>query len=103
MARIMGLALASLAAVASLATPVQAALIAEWRLDENPITTDVTVAIDTTGNWNGIYKDSSFFGASDAVSVTGHDGVENSAVKFNKDQYIEIATPLDPNDPNYKG
>ena len=97
------LVLPSMALIAVISTPVQAALIAEWLLDENPITTDVTVAIYTTGNWNGTYKDGAFFGAGDAISVTGHDGVPNSAVQFTKDQFVEIATPLDPNDPNVVG
>ena len=102
MASRLSLALASMA-VALFAANAQAALIAQWLLDENPITTDVTVASDTTGNWNGTYKDSAFFGAGDAISVTGHDGVPNSAVQFTKDQFVEIATPLDPNDPNVVG
>ena len=97
------LVLPSMALIAVISTPVQAALIAEWLLDENPITTDVTVASDTTGNWNGTYKDSAFFGAGDAISVTGHTGVANTAVQFTKDQYVEIASPADPNDPNDLG
>ena len=97
------LVLPSMALIAVVSTPVQAALIAEWLLDENPITTDVTVASDTTGNWNGTYKDSAFFGAGDAISVTGHTGVANTAVQFTKDQYVEIASPADPNDPNDLG
>lgn len=59
---------------------------------------DTTVAADTTGNWDGVYHDSSFFASGEATSVTGHDGVPNSAVKFNKDAGMQILTPTDPND-----
>ena len=96
---------ASMAVVAMFSAQAQAAIVAQWLLDENPITTDATTAIDTTGNWNGTYKDGAFFGAGDAISVTGHTGVANTAVRFTKDQFVQIDTPLpdDPMDPNTPG
>ena len=96
----MSLALASMAVVALLAANAQAAIIAQWLLDEDSIARDVTIAADTTGNYDGTYHDGAFFGQSDPSSVTGHDGTPNSAVQFTKDQYVEILAPADPNDPS---
>ena len=77
----------------------QGAIVAEWLLDENSITSDATEAVDTQGNWNGLYKDGAFFGAGDATSVTGHDGTPNSAVKFTKEQYVAIEALPDSSNP----
>ena len=87
------LALFSMALFAVVSTPVQAALIAEWLLDETDISLGTTVAVDTTGNWNGAYLDGSFFASGTATSVSGYDGTPNSAVHFNKDAFIEINNP----------
>ena len=58
-----------MALIAVVSTPVQAALVAEWLLDEpDPITFDSTVAVDTTGSWNDVYKDGSFFAMIHALS-----------------------------------
>ena len=98
------LALASMAVVAMFATPVQAAIVAQWLLDENPIALDSTVAADTTANHPGQYLDASFFATGAASSVTGHDGTPNSAVQFNKDAFVEVNVPPDdPNDLNSNG
>ena len=98
MFRILSVALALTAVVAMCTAQVQAAIVAHWLLDETSITTDVTVAADTVGNYDGIYKDAAFFGAGDAISVTGHTGAPNTAVQFTDDQFVEISAPRDPND-----
>ena len=43
-------ALVLMVVVAAVSTPVHAALVAEWLLDEQNITLDTTTAVDTTGN-----------------------------------------------------
>ena len=88
--------------IALFAANAQAAIVAQWLLDEQGIS-DGTVATDTTGNWNGVYIDGSFFATGTFTSVTGHDGIPNSAVAFNKDAFIQVDTPPDPNDPNDPG
>ena len=96
-----GLTLASIA-VALFAANAQAAIVAQWLLDEQGIS-DGTFATDTTGNWNGVYTDGSFFGSGTFTSVTGHEGTPNSAVAFNKDTFIQVDAAPDPNDPNDAG
>ena len=81
------LAVASMAVVAMFATPVQAAIVAQWHLDEDPIALDSTIAADTTASHPGQYLDASFFATGAASSVTGHDGTPHSAVQFNKDAF----------------
>ena len=95
-------ALASMT-VALFAANTQAALEAHWSLDENPITPDVATAADATGNWDGVYKDASFFGEGDPISVTGHTGLPNTAVRFGKNKFVVIETPRDSNDPTHFG
>mgnify|MGYP001167817618 FL=1 len=96
-----GLTLASIA-VALFAANAQAAIVAQWLLDEQGIS-DGTFATDTTGNWNGVYTDGSFFGSGTFTSVTGHEGTPNSAVAFNKDTFIQVDAPPDPTVPNDAG
>ena len=95
----LSLALASMAMVALFAAQAQAAIVAEWLLDDpGPIILGSTVATDTVNGFNGEYRDSSFFASGAAESVTGHTGVPNSAIHFNKDAYVYIDAPRDPND-----
>ena len=63
----------------------------------------MTTAADATGNWDGVYKDASFFGEGDPIFVTGHTGLPNTAVRFGKNQFVVIDTPRDPNDPTHFG
>ena len=103
MANRSSLTLASMA-VALFAAHAQTAIVAQWLLDEQEIS-DGTVAADTTGNWDGMYTDGSFFASGTFTSVTGHDGTPSSAVQFNKDAFVNVDTPApaDANDPNQPG
>jgi len=57
-----GFALVLMIVVAAFSADGQAAVLAEWLLDESQITVDVTTAADTTGNYDGTYLDTAFFG-----------------------------------------
>ena len=103
MANRWSLALTSMAVLVLCAAQAQAAILAQWLLDEQDITLGSTVATDSVNGFDGEYKDGSFFASGAAESVTGHTGVPNSAVHFNKDAYVYINAPRDPNDTCGKG
>ena len=94
-----------LAVIGLLTVPAPAEIVLQYLLDENPITKGVTAAADTTGNHDGLY-DGTMFGG-DSVSVAGYTGVANTAVKFEKDEYVELYAPAEspawPNDQNDVG
>ena len=82
-----------LAVIGLLTVPAPAEIVLQYLLDENPITKGVTAAADTTGNHDGLY-DGTMFGG-DSVSVAGHTGVADTAVKFEKDEYVELYAPAE--------
>jgi hypothetical protein len=71
---------AILAVLGVLATQSQGGIIAQWNLDENPITPGTTIAADQMGTWNLTYKTT-------ATPVTGP--FDDGAVNFYQNGYAK--------------
>jgi hypothetical protein len=79
-AKLLSVSCVVLAMLGVLGTQGQGGIIAQWNLDENPITVGTTLAADQTGNWNLTYKTT-------AAPVTGPFG--DGAVNFYQNGYAK--------------